>query len=150
MVRKGFIFIALIAFIVSLGGCATFRKQNNLEAQGLRNQISVLEAQLRSKDDEINNLRESLSKGQEEKEGPVKKKSKRRIIPEVKSHPNVKQIQIALKNAGYEPGSLDGRMGKQTREAIKAFQKAQNLSADGKVGKRTWELLREYLYKQVK
>ncbi|MCM8792068.1 MAG: peptidoglycan-binding protein, partial [Candidatus Omnitrophica bacterium] len=59
-------------------------------------------------------------------------------------------IQIALKNAGYNPGEIDGKMGKQTRQAIRAFQKANGLVVDGKVGKRTWSLLREYLYKKAK
>jgi peptidoglycan hydrolase-like protein with peptidoglycan-binding domain len=71
-------------------------------------------------------------------------------VVEIKSRPNIKQIQIALKNAGLEPGPIDGRMGRQTREAIRAFQRAHNLPADGKVGKLTWNLLSEYLYKKIK
>ena len=153
MARKTVIFIFLSIFLILFSGCATARKQKDLEIQGLRNQISVLEAQVQSKDEEINTLRESLAKQAQEKgatEVYKKKVSKKKVIGEVKSRPNVKQIQIALKNAGYDPGAMDGSMGKQTREAIKAFQKANNLSADGKVGKRTWNLLREYLYKKVK
>ena len=64
--------------------------------------------------------------------------------------PATKDIQRALDNAGFNPGSVDGRMGKQTRNAIKAFQRANNLVADGKVGKQTWDLLSEYLKKKVK
>jgi peptidoglycan hydrolase-like protein with peptidoglycan-binding domain len=41
-------------------------------------------------------------------------------------------------------------MGKQTREAIRSFQRANNLVVDGKVGKKTWEILRGYLDKKVK
>jgi peptidoglycan hydrolase-like protein with peptidoglycan-binding domain len=41
-------------------------------------------------------------------------------------------------------------MGRQTREAIKAFQRAHNLAADGKVGKQTWALLKDYLYQKIK
>jgi peptidoglycan hydrolase-like protein with peptidoglycan-binding domain len=55
-----------------------------------------------------------------------------------------------LKNAGYNPGRIDGRLGKQTREAIKAFQRANNIPADGKVGKQTWEVLRGSLVNKVK
>jgi len=64
---------------------------------------------------------------------------------EVKSRPSVKQIQKALKNAGYNPGSIDGKFGRQTREAIKDYQRANNLKPDGKVGKKTWKSLRKYL-----
>jgi g-D-glutamyl-meso-diaminopimelate peptidase len=74
----------------------------------------------------------------------------RRVVPEVKSRPSAKHIQLALKNAGYNPGPVDGRMGRQTKDAIRAFQRGNNLTADGKVGKQTWGLLKEYLYKKVK
>ena len=153
MLRKAFIFSLLLFFVLSLSGCATARKQKDLEIQGLRNQLSVLESQIQSKDEEINSLKESLAKAAQERIIPAvseKRASRKKVIGEVKSRPKAKQIQIALKNAGYDPGSVDGRMGKQTRDAIKAFQRAHNLGADGKVGKQTWDLLREYLYKKVK
>ena len=147
MLKKLVILSILVIFAFSLTGCATARKQRDLEVQGLRNQISVLEAQIQSKDEEINSLKETSAKFQEE---TPKQISRKKVIGEVKSRPNVKQIQIALVNAGYNPGSLDGRMGKQTRQAIKAFQRANNLAVDGKAGKQTWNLLKEYLYKKVK
>jgi len=155
MLRKAIVFSCLVIFVLSLSGCATARKRKDLEIQGLRNQISALEVRLQSKDEEINSLGESLTKAIEEKTGKkevrqVKQARRKRVIAEVKSRPNVKQIQIALANAGYNPGTIDGNMGKQTRDTIKAFQRANNLSADGKVGKRTWALLKEYLYKKVK
>ncbi|MFY9402151.1 MAG: peptidoglycan-binding domain-containing protein, partial [Candidatus Omnitrophota bacterium] len=50
----------------------------------------------------------------------------------------------------YDLGKIDGRMGKQTREAIRSFQRANNLVVDGKVGKKTWEILRGYLGKKIK
>ena len=146
MVRKAIVFSILVIFLISLSGCATTRKRKNLEIQGLKNQISVLETQLQDKDLEISSLREELNKVTEEKEVSRKKK----VVPEVKSRPSVRQIQTALRNAGYNPGVIDGRMGRQTRDAIRAFQRANNLSVDGKVGKRTWALLGEYLYKKIK
>lgn len=151
MFRKVSILCILVIFLISFSGCATVRKQKDLQSQGLRNQIQVLEARLQAKDGEINNLKDELSKAQQAKEVTLTKEvSKKKFIAEVKSRPTVKHIQIALKNAGYNPGSTDGKMGKQTRDAIRAFQKANNLSVDGKVGKQTWNLLRGYLYKKVK
>jgi len=137
-------------FLISLSGCATARKQKDLEIQGLRNQISVLQAQIQSKDEEINSLKEALNKATEEKLPVAKAVSKKRVVGEIKSRPSARHIQIALKNAGYNPGTLDGKMGKQTRDAIKAFQRANNLPVDGKVGKQTWSLLGKYLYQKVK
>ena len=150
MLRKAFSFLVLFIFLISLTGCATSRKRKNLEIQGLKNQISVLEAQIQAKDEEISGLRENLAKAPEQKTELTKVVSKKKVIGEAKSHPSVKQVQIALQKAGYYTGVIDGRKGKQTRYAIKAFQRANNLKADGKVGKKTWDLLKEYLYKKVK
>lgn len=57
----------------------------------------------------------------------------------------VRQIQIALKRAGFYKGEIDGKVGPQTKGAIKAFQKSKNLAVDGIVGPRTWEELTKYL-----
>ncbi|MBI3318875.1 MAG: peptidoglycan-binding protein [Candidatus Omnitrophica bacterium] len=57
----------------------------------------------------------------------------------------VREIQTALKNAGFNPGPVDGRMGPRTKVAIRDFQLANGLEADGKVGPRTWSRLEPYL-----
>lgn len=149
MVKRVLAVLFLAVFIFSLSGCATAKKQKEMETQGLRNQISVLEAQIQSKDEEIDSLRYALNKANKEKAAKAAV-SKKKVIGEVKSRPNTKQIQIALANAGYNLGAIDGKMGKRTRDAIKAFQKANNLVVDGKIGKKTWELLKDYLYKKIK
>jgi peptidoglycan hydrolase-like protein with peptidoglycan-binding domain len=152
MLKKLGVFFSVFVFMISLAGCATGRKQKDLEMQGLKNQVSVLEAQVQSKDEEKNSLRDQLNKAtvEQQKIEPAKKESKKRIIGEAKRHPKAKQIQTALENAGYNPGPIDGHMGKQTKEAIKAFQKANNLKETGKVDKETWNLLKESLNKKVK
>lgn len=59
--------------------------------------------------------------------------------------PTKREIQQALKNAGFYQGALDGRIGSQTREGIKEFQRTHGLNADGVVGRKTWEQLAPYL-----
>lgn len=49
----------------------------------------------------------------------------------------VTQIQIALKEQGYNPGNVDGIFGEQTRKAVIAFQKDNGLDADGIAGEKT-------------
>jgi len=61
-----------------------------------------------------------------------------------------KEIQTALKNAGYYSGSIDGKIGKQTKKAIREFQSANGLKADGIVGPKTRDLLLQYLTQEVK
>jgi peptidoglycan hydrolase-like protein with peptidoglycan-binding domain len=135
---RGVVFF-LISLLV-LSGCATTaKKQDDLETQGLRNQVTALETQLQAKDDELKNLRDEMA-GQ-----PSTVTIQNKTVSEVKSRPTVRQIQLALKNAGYDPGSVDGKMGKQTRNAIKAFQKDNKLSTDGRVGNKTWSILKQNL-----
>jgi len=56
-----------------------------------------------------------------------------------------KDIQLALKNAGFYNGRIDGKIGRNTKKALKEFQKANGLKADGKVGPKTKSLLFQYL-----
>jgi hypothetical protein len=61
-----------------------------------------------------------------------------------------KQIQAALKNAGFYTGAIDGIVGPKTKAAIEEFQKAKGLKADGKVGPKTWAELSKYITNQEK
>jgi peptidoglycan hydrolase-like protein with peptidoglycan-binding domain len=49
-----------------------------------------------------------------------------------------KEIQTALKAAGFYTGNIDGKIGPKTKKAVIEFQKARGLKADGKVGPKTW------------
>ncbi|MCX5710369.1 MAG: peptidoglycan-binding domain-containing protein [Candidatus Omnitrophica bacterium] len=148
--RKWIVLVTVMFFAASLSGCATARKQKELELQGLKNQVSVLEAQVQSKDEEINGLKDQLAKTQQETELKENAPVKVKVVGSIKTRPKAKHIQIALANAGYDPGKIDGKIGTKTKEAIRAFQKANSLSVTGKADKKTWEVLREYLYKKTK
>jgi peptidoglycan hydrolase-like protein with peptidoglycan-binding domain len=63
-------------------------------------------------------------------------------------HDRSKDIQAALKNAGFYAGAVDGKIGPKTKKAIEAFQKAKGLKVDGKVGPKTWAELEKYLKQQ--
>lgn len=54
------------------------------------------------------------------------------------------EIQIALKNAGYYTGTIDGNIGPKSRQAIESFQAANHLTVDGNVGPKTWAKLAPY------
>jgi peptidoglycan hydrolase-like protein with peptidoglycan-binding domain len=55
--------------------------------------------------------------------------------------PEVKRVQQRLKDLTYNVGSADGDFGKQTEDAVKAFQIRNNLQADGQVGAATMNRL---------
>ena len=54
-------------------------------------------------------------------------------------------IQKALKGAGYYSGSADGKIGPESREALRNFQRDHGLTPDGVCGKQTWTKLKTYL-----
>ncbi|MDD5196975.1 MAG: peptidoglycan-binding domain-containing protein [Candidatus Omnitrophota bacterium] len=140
MFRKAFVLVLLVVFAVSLAGCASMGtvKQKDREIQGLRNQISVLEVEIQDKEQEINGLKDALSFKQVEQARFEEKR------------PSARDIQNALAKAGFDPGKIDGRLGKKTRQALKAFQKAHNLKVNGKADRRTWAVLSEYLSLKTK
>ncbi len=49
----------------------------------------------------------------------------------------VKDVQKKLKNLGFYSGSIDGDYGKGTKAAVKAFQKANGLTANGTANSKT-------------
>jgi peptidoglycan hydrolase-like protein with peptidoglycan-binding domain len=55
-----------------------------------------------------------------------------------------KSVQQALRKAGYDPGKMDGMMGRGTRDAIIAFQKNKGLDPDGHLGLKTMKALVPY------
>jgi peptidoglycan hydrolase-like protein with peptidoglycan-binding domain len=56
----------------------------------------------------------------------------------------VRQLQIALKETGQNPGAIDGQFGAQTLAAVKAFQQSRGIAADGVVGPITWVNIDEF------
>jgi peptidoglycan hydrolase-like protein with peptidoglycan-binding domain len=67
------------------------------------------------------------------------------LPPQGPYKPSPQQIQLALKNAGFYAGEVDGKLGPMSKKAVEEFQKANGLQADGKVGPKTWQLLSKYL-----
>jgi len=141
MTKKAMWLGLAVAGIFVLNGCAMMNKDAGLTNQGLRNKVSALETQLKEKDDEINSLRDAQAQSLVDLNADASLNNQLA---------DLKQIQTALKNAGYYPQTVDGKMGKKTRRAIREFQKANNLPVDGRVGKNTWEVLKGYLDKKVK
>jgi peptidoglycan hydrolase-like protein with peptidoglycan-binding domain len=54
---------------------------------------------------------------------------------------DVRQVQERLKEAGFNPGPVDGQLGPQTREALKEYQKAHGLPRTGQLDEPTRDLL---------
>ncbi|WP_313758145.1 LysM peptidoglycan-binding domain-containing protein [Tissierella sp.] len=54
---------------------------------------------------------------------------------------SVAELQQLLRNAGFDPGPIDGIFGTRTQSAVIAFQRSRNLVPDGIVGRMTWTAL---------
>ena len=140
MERRVLLLAGVVFFAVALNGCSTTGKSKDLEMQGLRNQVTALESQATAKTDETASSEQVAAKTEASDTESLDKIDQ----------PTARQIQAALKSAGYYEGVVDGKLGKKTRRAVKEFQKANNLSVDGKVGPKTWAALKEFLQKKVK
>lgn len=57
------------------------------------------------------------------------------------SQQDVRQAQEALKNQGHDPGPVDGVMGSQTRQALRAFQSKNGLKQTGMLDAETKQKL---------
>jgi len=125
MFARMFLFVV---FVVFLSGCATGSKKQATQSPSL-----VQESSSRHYDDNgkwsIESYEDSAKQGSSE--------SAIQLSP--------KQIQRALKSAGFYQGPIDGKIGSKTKGAIVKFQKAKGLKADGIVGKRTSTELNRYL-----
>ncbi len=56
--------------------------------------------------------------------------------------PDAEELQRLLKMMGYLRDSVDGKIGENSVEAIRAFQRNNGLPEDGVVGENTWKIRR--------
>jgi len=61
--------------------------------------------------------------------------SRTQDLPNPDDH--VKEIQLALREKGFDPGPIDGLFGEMTENAVAAFQASVGLIVDGEVGPNT-------------
>lgn len=122
-------FVMISLLVPALAGCATTGQK--ADGQLLREKVTLLEGQLKQQQDENAMLKQQLAMTSVEKK-------------EIRM-PSGKEIQTALKKAGYYKGDIDGQIGSKTRDALKKFQSANGLNPDGVFGSRTWAVLSKYL-----
>lgn len=129
--------ILSVFFVLFLAGCATGSKKQATQSQPRVSEKPQKAYQQESYSRDYDN-NDTWSSDSYEK--PAKKSYSE---PSVELSP--KQIQRALKKAGFYKGEIDGKVGSKTRAAIIKFQRAHGLREDGVAGKRTNEELRKYL-----
>lgn len=60
---------------------------------------------------------------------------------QAKGAEQVRTAQKQLKEAGFDPGPIDGQLGRQTHQAIREYQKDNGLPQTGRLDEQTKEML---------
>jgi murein L,D-transpeptidase YcbB/YkuD len=149
-----------ISFLIT--GCSTVSSKR---LNGLETKVSTLEAKVDSVEQrqsaiegQTGESRESVGylKGKVDSRGPSTvvvtgtQGNEGYLYKSGKKSLTHKEIQLALKNAGFYNGPIDGKIGKNTKKAIREFQKTNGLKADGIVGPKTRDLLLQYLTQEAR
>jgi murein L,D-transpeptidase YcbB/YkuD len=147
----------IFILIFGLSGCVTANHKSNLQTEQFEQRIRSLEMEVVRKNQEIGQLEQENAELEDELDRIKQKEVSRTGAEAFKTieqrtkgtdlktpKTSAKALQKALKNAGFYKGPVDGKTGHQTRESIKAFQKANGLKADGIVGQQTWVKLSRY------
>lgn len=125
-------------------GCVS-KSQHQQEVNMLQGQVSQMDQALQAQQQQNQALQAQLDSLRGPKAGAVAEyKDAIYRTPSGFEIPST-QIQKALKGAGYYSGSVDGKIGPDSREALRNFQRDNGLSADGVCGKQTWTKLKTYL-----
>ena len=166
--------VVMVLALAGAAGCASSRK-HELAVQDLKTQVDVLESRVSAIDERQQTIEQKALSQREDVAylkgktaatptnvsiTTVAPQAARGALPTARrsgsknrgylyKQPQVsistRQIQRALKRAGYYTGHIDGAIGPRTKKAVRAFQKASGLKPDGIVGQQTWAKLQEYL-----
>jgi len=128
MMNRMWVGVGVLAAALTVAGCATTKSGS----ASLENRVQVLESKVQALEGPVMTSEAPVSFEKESSGATAATMTK-------------KQIQQALKNAGYYDGKIDGKVGPKTTVAIKQFQKDLGLKADGIAGKNTKEKLLKYL-----
>jgi murein L,D-transpeptidase YcbB/YkuD len=137
--------VLVLAAVILTAGCASTRARKADPQVDQQAQIAQMQNDLAMKDQQIQELQYQLQGQQSalssQSNFSADSASSRSSSYIRVSGVSVRQVQQALLNKGYDPGPIDGKMGKKTKSAIKQFQRSNNLKADGIIGQRTWSRL---------
>ncbi len=134
---KKLVYLIVPILVLSLAGCAS-TKSGKPKKKDIKGRVEALETRV----DDL----------EQKQTGSVMIEEQVSITESAKSQSvssgvtmSKREIQTALKNAGYYTGNIDGVMGPKTKQAVMDFQSAKGLKVDGVVGSQTSKALGKYL-----
>jgi peptidoglycan hydrolase-like protein with peptidoglycan-binding domain len=152
--RKSFVagMLSLIAMPL-LTGCGGQVQSLSYQVRELKGRVGQLETQLGRHDESIRELRANThtpsvrrTVSRRSKAAPVAPTTTPVLPVAQRDHKlSTRQVQIALRNAGHNPGSIDGKMGPRTSGALRSFQAGNGLRPSGRPDQDTMNKLADHL-----
>ena len=139
--KKLITLIIIIFFSFSVSGCSLFMAK---DIKSLKRRVNALE----DKEDIVEQKVQADTGKSVTYVSPVDVEEK---APSMDSRSMTKkEVQVALRNAGYYDGPIDGKLGTKSRKAIRDFQQDNGLKVDGIAGTQTKKALVKYLGGDIK
>ena len=125
---------AVIGFALALpllAGCGTRVRILSLELRELKGRVSHLETQFGRHDESLREMQTQVEQNSIQPQ-TVRVSTNKPFRPaRSKVKLTTRELQIALRNAGHNPGPLDGKVGRRTVFATRAFQRHLGLMVTG-------------------
>ena len=145
--------LALIPVLVVMSGCGSSRKHKLLNER-----VGTLTEEVTRLDAQLSETQALLQEQQAQNQALQSQLAARAMVSKARDVSGAgmyrtpsgfelpsKDIQQALKGAGYYQGPIDGKIGPSTRSALRDFQRDNGLTVDGVCGRETWNKLQTYL-----
>lgn len=128
--------------LIAATGCVS-KGRHQSEVSDLQGQLTQTQAALKAQEEKNKALEEQISGSRpvvpvEAYQGSTNRTPSGFELPAA-------DIQKGLKSAGYYSGVIDGKIGPDSREALRNFQRDNGLTPDGVCGRQTWNKLKTYL-----
>ena len=144
----------LMGTMVLTTGCTT-KKRHERDITNLQTQIGSLQSDVSRLDQSVRDSDTALKSAQQRGTSQPAGAGSSTVFGELNNSGTVYRtpsgfeipviaLQRALKNAGYYQGTIDGKVGSGTKQAIKNFQKDRGLTTDGVCGRQTWTQLKSF------
>ena len=154
MTRQTYVFATILLGTTLIATGCTTKKRHERDFTNLQNEIGQLQSEVARLDQSTKDTDAALKTIQERGQTPQASTGASSVLSQLTQGTIYRTpsgfelpamgIQRALKNAGYYQGTLDGKVGSRTKQAIKNFQRDNGLEADGVCGRQTWVRLQQF------
>jgi hypothetical protein len=132
MRAKSIIFGLVGALVLPvLAGCGNAQmKMLTLEMRDIKTRVAQLETELGRQDESLRDLEHNVTELKDTK--PARTVAYKAPYKAPRAMPmSTRNLQLALQRKGYSPGPIDGKMGRRTQAALRAFQRDHSLAVNG-------------------